>query len=133
MQEKMTSSYRYGGPSIQSTRNHFREPPSVLARMKDTVSSVTSPYLRRAEVFISEKTGRKVQLGFGGRDWRRFLTFANVVTFFWIVLLYRGERSAFKDSIGKCSWQYWENWVRLTADMRIVAYGALCLFKHLLR
>jgi hypothetical protein len=46
---------------------------------------------------------------------RNIVSLANVLALSWIVVLYWGERQVFHNSIRRCAWDSWEDWVR-TSD-----------------
>ena len=59
------------------------------------------------------------QISYGESKARRrwslgsLLNLSNVLTLFWILLLWWGERLIFSSAIQTCSWDRWERWVCL--------------------
>jgi hypothetical protein len=47
----------------------------------------------------------------GGWSWRRAFSLVKVLCLIWLVVVYRGERSAIRNSVEDCRWEKWENWV----------------------
>jgi len=51
---------------------------------------------------------------------RYILRIHTLLILFWIWLVYWGERTSFNQSIEKCHWKYWEQWVRRVPLSRLV-------------
>lgn len=50
----------------------------------------------------------------GGWNWRIWISMVKVLCVVWLVVVYRGERSAIRNSVDDCRWEKWENWVGFT-------------------
>lgn len=55
---------------------------------------------------------------------RRLLSFPHLLVFFWMLLLFWGERWIFTNHVGVCDWKSWEKWVsRASCPLRIAEKG----------
>ncbi|KAF2436583.1 hypothetical protein EJ08DRAFT_152731 [Tothia fuscella] len=116
-------SHMYGDP--KSSRNHFHEPPSIVARLFGSIQSIPPAILR-----IWQGPSSRVGVGSKQRGGllRRLLSLVNILTFVWIIAIYWGERRLFSNSIEACDWRHWESWapgaqphrVALVADPQLV-------------
>jgi hypothetical protein len=50
----------------------------------------------------------------GNWTWRSIISLVKVLCVVWLVAVYRGERSAIRNSVDACRWEKWENWVCFT-------------------
>jgi hypothetical protein len=83
----------YGGP--QSTRNHFREPPSLISQATSRVRTIVQTWGIRPQA----------------KRFTRLLSVAPLLTILWLYTVYWGERTVFNSSINQCQWEQWEQWV----------------------
>lgn len=52
----------------------------------------------------------------GNWTWRSWFSLVKVLCLIWLVVVYRGERSAIRNSVDACRWETWENWVCITSN-----------------
>lgn len=98
------------GYPVSSSRNRFREPPTLMQHIQLYARSL----LVRAAIYNPNAPA--------GKTWnlRPIFSVPNILTLAWLFLLHSYERSAFSDSIRSCDWSDWESWVRVpsTFDSR---------------
>lgn len=96
----MTAYDDWGYP-VSSSRNHFRDPPTVMQRIQQTARSL----LQRAKIYNPNAPA--------GSAWnlRPIFSVPNLLTLVWLFFVYANERSAFRSSIEACEWSNWESWV----------------------
>lgn len=46
---------------------------------------------------------------------KRIFTVSNGLVLLWVLTLWWGERTVFRDSVDSCVWQSWEKWVSFLA------------------
>lgn len=90
----------WGNP-VSSSRNHFREPPTLAKRLQAAARSLLS----RAGIYNPNAPPSRAW------NFRPIFSVPNVLTLVWLVFVYSNERSAFRDSIAACDWSNWESWV----------------------
>ncbi|KAL1969228.1 hypothetical protein VTN77DRAFT_482 [Rasamsonia byssochlamydoides] len=125
----MSYAYPHGSPAAampprSSYRNHFVEPPSLLARVQDALPTELQDWI--ADI--------RSRLGYGGRRradrrgfWqelrsmvRRAVCVANLLILIWIFTLRWGERTIFQESVSRCAWETWERWPQHATPHHVV-------------
>ncbi|KAF4309289.1 hypothetical protein GTA08_BOTSDO02591 [Botryosphaeria dothidea] len=106
----MTAAYDDWGYPVSSSRNHFREPPTLMQHVQATARSL----LTRAGIYNPNAPA--------GRAWnfRPIFSVSNVLTFIWLFFVYSNERSAFTKSLDSCDWSNWESWPHDATPHRLV-------------
>lgn len=99
-----------------STRDHFREPPSILRRLLLLLPTDLAVYLQRMvdQGVLGGRTSRIPRYMRGwitGWSWRRVFSLPHLLVCVWVVALLYGERWVFKDAVKACAWEEWERWV----------------------
>lgn len=108
----------YNAPA--SGRDHFVEPPSMLARVIAGLPSGLAVQMQRLwdrhgyAAFAPSPSRLSRSLRQAHRNWslRRLLSLPHLFAALWILLLLWGERWVFESSIAACEWNRWERWVR---------------------
>ncbi|GME49004.1 hypothetical protein GTA08_BOTSDO02591 [Neofusicoccum parvum] len=99
----------WGNP-VSSSRNHFREPPTLAKRLQAAARSLLS----RAGIYNPNAPPSRAW------NFRPIFSVPNVLTLVWLVFVYSNERSAFRDSIAACDWSNWESWPHGATPHRLV-------------
>ncbi|KAF2750692.1 hypothetical protein M011DRAFT_437083 [Sporormia fimetaria CBS 119925] len=73
--------------------------------------SLTHQALRVARAFVLYRVRPRWRQVMGGSwSWRRMSSVSRVLVLLWVVMMYWGERTVFKNSIAECKWENWERW-----------------------
>ncbi|KAL1631379.1 hypothetical protein SLS54_000138 [Diplodia seriata] len=105
----MTAYDDWGYP-VSSSRNRFREPPTLMQHVQLYARSL----LIRAQIYNPNAPA--------GKTWnpRPIFSVPNILTLFWLFFVYSNERSAFRDGIDACDWGNWESWPHDATPHRLV-------------
>lgn len=99
----------------RSTRDHFIEPPSILARIfsSDLSLQIRRLWERKEYNMVSTKHSRIPRSvrrwQFNPRSWANL---PHLLVGVWMVMLLWGERWVFQSAVEECKWENWERWVR---------------------
>ncbi|KAK0654491.1 Cell division control protein 1 [Lasiodiplodia hormozganensis] len=98
------------GYPVSSSRNRFREPPTLMQHIQLYARSL----LVRAAIYNPNAPA--------GKTWnlRPIFSVPNILTLVWLFFLQLHERSAFSDSIRSCDWNNWESWPHDATPHRLV-------------
>lgn len=128
--DNMPSSF-YNTPA--STRDHFAEPPAILARVMAELPSwlavrVQRLWERHRNPSLAVTRAKLLRsLRHAQRTWtlRRLLSLPHLFVALWVVLLLWGERWVFERSIAECKWDSWEKWVSRLATVSVCSNAHL--------
>lgn len=107
----------FGGYHSPSYRNH-RFPDHSTSPLDD-FGALVSQTLRSLARFWRER-GRHMALAAvlsaahrlrQNLAYRRLFSFPHLLVVVWVLVLFWGERWAFRSKVGSCRWSNWENWV----------------------
>ncbi|KAI9806657.1 MAG: hypothetical protein M1825_006114 [Sarcosagium campestre] len=98
--------------SFHSTRNHFREPPSLWVRLRPNIPLRAVSTLEQMFRIGQRTASRRPFL-------RRIITLPHVLIVSWLFLLLWGERSVFTASVQLCDWD-WEDWPESSTPHHLV-------------
>lgn len=102
-----------------STRDHFREPPSVFKRLLLALPTDLAVSVQRmadqqnigAVGGTVSRMPRSLRGWVRNWSWRRFFSLPHLLVCVWVVALLYGERWVFEEAVRACAWDTWERWV----------------------
>lgn len=100
-----------GYAPIHSSRNHFEQPAGLMQRLLDAIPRHAFDSAVR---YYSRSHQRHDRHGNRRGAWG-LTNIAKVpvaLIVLWVIILWWGERSVFRNSIAACEWDNWERWVR---------------------
>lgn len=100
-----------GYAQLHSSRNQFEQPASLMQRLLDAIPSHA---FDSALPHHSRSYQRHDRHGNTRGPWglTNIAKAPVALIVLWVIILWWGERSVFRDSIAACDWDKWERWVR---------------------
>jgi len=106
----------YSHLRTRSSRDHFMEPPTILARLLAALPTGLAVIVQRS---IQKQSAALARLPRTLRNAprklsrRSIINVPNTLIAIWVLVLLWGERWVFQSSIKACDWKVWERWVSL--------------------
>ncbi|APA09358.1 hypothetical protein sscle_05g041280 [Sclerotinia sclerotiorum 1980 UF-70] len=111
-----------------STRDHFREPPSVFRRLLLALPTDLAVSLQRMADQrnlgvvggMLSRVSRSLRGWMRDWSWRRFFSLPHLLVCVWVVVLLYGERWVFEEAVRACAWEEWERWPPNTTPHHLI-------------
>ncbi|PGH05422.1 hypothetical protein GX51_02946 [Blastomyces parvus] len=111
----------------RSHRDHFVEPPSLFWRIYNSLPPVVTTAIAKIQTqatilgaLYTRETRRRTRCGYILRLLRLVCSVRNLLILLWVVTLWWGERTVFRDSVKGCEWAGWEQWPEQAVPHHVV-------------